>query len=346
MTRITALSRPLLAWAAAHSALGTGCALAGVPLFGLGPHPAPAAWNWAAVAVAALVAAVLLARHRYGERPAFRRTLIAAAALCLASGFSLLMDVLMLLTGSLPAGPAAAAHHALGLTGAVLLAINTRTRKPTSGTPAPPAAASPRVHLVALVGAAAFLPYATMKTVWAFGGTFAGVSGAEVLEVSRRNGASGVWLALEGWGLDPTVLFALVGVFLLFGLVRPWGQVFPRWTVFLAGRRVPRWLPLAPAVLGAATLVPYGLLGSGYLILAGLGVLDLPPGDFRTGEDALLVSWAGLGAFAPYGLALAVAAHSYWRRTRPLAPARPASVPAPGLTPRRPVPPAPIRTRR
>ncbi|GAA3489657.1 hypothetical protein [Streptomyces cremeus] len=322
MTRITPPARPgsrlLLVWAVVHGAFAAGCALAGVPLLSLGPHEAPAACDWGAVAVAALAAAALAARRRRGERLAVRRALLIAAALSLVSGFGLLMDVLMLLTGSLPAHPAAAAHHALGLIGAVLLGADSLGRRPRSGRHAPAAAASSRVHLVAVVGAAAFLPYATMKTVWALGGTFAGMSGAEVLEVSRRNGASDAWLALESRGLDPTALFALLGVVLLFGLIRPWGQVFPRWTAFLAGRRVPRWLPLTPALLGAATLVPYGLIGSGYLTLATLGVLDLPPGDFRTGADALLVSWAGMGAFAPYGLALAVAAHSYWRRTRPL----------------------------
>ncbi|MBO0913033.1 hypothetical protein J1C73_01485, partial [Streptomyces laculatispora] len=66
-----------------------------------------------------------------------------------------------------------------------------------------------------------------MKLVWVSGGTFAGVSGDEMLAVSRRNGASGIWLTLESWGLDGTVLLAALGVFLLWGLVRPWGQGEP-----------------------------------------------------------------------------------------------------------------------
>ncbi|GAB2604827.1 hypothetical protein GCM10027168_42200 [Streptomyces capparidis] len=52
-----------------------------------------------------------------------------------------------------------------------------------------------------------------------------------MLAISKRNGASEIWLTPESWGLDATVLLAALGVFLLWGLVRPWGQTFPRWTL-------------------------------------------------------------------------------------------------------------------
>jgi D-alanyl-D-alanine dipeptidase len=105
-------------------------------------------------------------------------------------------------------------------------------------------------------------------------------------------------------------------VFLLFGLVRPWGQVFPRWTLALRGRRVPRWLPLTPALIGAATLAPYGLIGVCYAVLGTVGVVTVQRGDFPSPADALLVTWIGLAAFAVYGVALLLAARSYWLRTR------------------------------
>jgi hypothetical protein len=154
-----------------------------------------------------------------------------------------------------------------------------------------------------------------MKLTWASGGTFAGITGEEMLAISKRNGASGTWLTLESWGLDGTVLLAALGVFLLWGLVRPWGQVFPRWTLWLRGRRVPRWLPLTPAVIGAATLAPYGVLGAGYVTLATVGAVTMRRGDFPSSGDALLVSWIGMAAFAVYGVALVVAIRSYWART-------------------------------
>ncbi|MBG0826603.1 hypothetical protein HS041_02280 [Planomonospora sp. ID67723] len=167
-----------------------------------------------------------------------------------------------------------------------------------------------------------------MKTTWALGGTFAGVSGAQMLATMEHNGASGVLLTLERWGVDATALLAALGVFLIFGLVRPWGQTFPRWTPALRGRRVPRWLPLAPALIGAATLVPYGAVGLVYAALGTSGAVTVSRGDFPTPEDALLVTWIGLGAFAVYGIALAVAAWSYLRRTRPICAATGARAPA------------------
>lgn len=80
---------------------------------------------------------------------------------------------------------------------------------------------------------------------------------------------------------------------------------------------MPRWLPLTPALLGAATLAPYGVLGVGYLVLATAGVVAVRRGDFPSPGDALLVGWIGMAAFAVYGIALTVAARSYWLRTRP-----------------------------
>jgi hypothetical protein len=86
----------------------------------------------------------------------------------------------------------------------------------------------------------------------------------------------------------------------------------------LRGRRVPRLLLLVPALLGTATLAPYGVVGVVDLVLATVGLVPVARGDFATDRDALLVSWIGLGAFAVYGASLAVAARSYWRRTRPV----------------------------
>jgi hypothetical protein len=161
-----------------------------------------------------------------------------------------------------------------------------------------------------------------MKLTWASGGTFAGMTGEEMLALSKRNGASEMWLTLESWGLDGTVLLAMLGTFLLWGLVRPWGQAFPRWTLWLRGRRVPRWLPLAPALIGAATLAPYGVFGVGYVTLATVGMVTMRRGDFHSSGDALLVAWIGMAAFALYGVALAVAARSYWLRTHSIRRAR------------------------
>lgn len=304
-------------WAVLYTGFGLACALSGAPLFDHGGDSVVSGLGWAVTAVGALATLVSGAVVLCGLRPAIRVLLWVACGLAGATAFSLLMDAITLMLGQGVDSQASAANKVLAAVGAVLLAATARSdhRLASTAVRAPSAAPQP-AQLAAWTGTLAFVPYAVMKLVWALGGTFAGISGEEMLTISERNGASGTFLTLESWGLDPTALLAVLGVFLLWGLVRPWGQVFPRWTLFLHGRRVPRWLPLAPALLGAATLAPYGVVGTGYLTLATAGVVTMRRGDFHTSGDALLVGWLGMVAFAAYGIALTVAAFSYWRRTR------------------------------
>ncbi|MFE6056581.1 hypothetical protein ACFQ6N_38065 [Kitasatospora sp. NPDC056446] len=305
-------------WAAIYGAFGLACALSGTPVFHHGVIRGAAALDWVVVAVGALAALVCGAVVRHGLRPALRVSLWVLCGLTAITAFSLLMDVITLMTGEGVDDRVAAANRSLAAAGALLLAATARAdRRPTAGAAAPPPSLAPlRVQLAACAGSVAFLPYVAMKLVWVFGGTFAGISGQEMIAVSERNGASGIWLTLESWGLDSTVLLGVLGVFLLWGLVCPWGQAFPRWTLFLRGRRVPRWLPLTPALIGAATLAPYGVLGLGYCTLATAGVVTMRKGDAPSSGDALLMSWIGMVAFATYGVALTIAARSYWLRTR------------------------------
>ncbi|MFV8129594.1 hypothetical protein [Streptomyces syringium] len=301
-----------LGWAVAYSGFGLGAVLSGTPVFYRGDDPGPVELGWLLVGLGALATlAATLTRAR--------TLLWAACALSAVCAFGLLMDVISLMVNQDVDSGASFAKNTLGGIGALLLAATARAgdARPASGTRPRPSPASRNVHLAAYAGTAAFVPYAAMKVTWVVGGTFAGVSGEEMLAKAEENGASGLWLTLASWGLDATALLAALGVFLLFGLIRPWGQVFPRWTLFLGGRRVPRWLPLTPALIGAATLLPYGVLGTGYCALATVGAVRVRSGDFPSAADALLVSWIGLVAFAVYGVALTVAARSYWLRTRP-----------------------------
>ncbi|MFF3091340.1 hypothetical protein ACFVRB_40795 [Streptomyces nojiriensis] len=305
-------------WGVLYAGFGLACALSGTPLPYHGGGSGIPGLGWAVVALGALGASAGGAVVRYGLLPPLRVALRVLCGLAGVTAFSLLMDVITLMLGQGVDSRASAANKALAAAGAVLLAATARSDRLPAGTAVrAPSAAPRRLRLAASAGTLAFVPYAAMKLVWASGGTFAGITGEEMLAVSERNGASGIFLTLESWGLDPTVLLAALGVFLLWGLVRPWGQVFPRWTPLLRGRRVPRWLPLTPALLGAATLAPYGVLGVGYLVLATAGVVAVRRGDFPSPGDALLVGWIGMAAFAVYGIALTVAARSYWLRTRP-----------------------------
>ncbi|MFE5859110.1 hypothetical protein ACFQ77_00965 [Streptomyces virginiae] len=305
-------------WAVLYAGFGLACALTGTSLLHHGGDSGSSGPGWAVVAVGASAALVSAAVLLCGLRPALRGLLWVACGTAGITAFSLLMDVITLMLGQGVDSKASAANKALAAVGAVLLAATARSdRRPAGPAVRAPSAAPPRVQLSAWAGTLAFVPYAAMKLVWASGGTFAGITGEEMLAVSERNGASGIFLTLESWGLDPTALLAALGIFLLWGLVRPWGQVFPRWTLFLRGRRVPRLLPLAPALLGAATLAPYGVVGVGYLALATAGPVTMRRGDFHSSGDALLVGWIGMVAFAVYGIALAIAVRSYWLRSRP-----------------------------
>ncbi|MEU7728183.1 hypothetical protein AB0B78_23510 [Streptomyces sp. NPDC040724] len=307
-------------WAVLYAGFGLACALSGTSLLHHGGGSWASGLGWVVMAVGVLVTLVSGAVVRYGLRPELRVLLWVACGLAGITAFSLLMDVITLMVGQGVDSRASAANKALAAVGAVLLAATARSDLLPAGTAVRASADVSRlIQLAPWAGTLAFVPYAAMKLVWASGGTFAGITGEEMLAVSERNGASGLFLSLESWGLDPTALLAVLGLFLLWGLVRPWGQVFPRWTLFLRGRRVPRWLPLAPALLGAATLAPYGVVGVGYLALATAGAVTMRRGDFHSSGDALLVGWIGIVAFAVYGIALTIAARSYWLRTRPAA---------------------------
>ncbi|WP_244888805.1 hypothetical protein [Streptomyces purpureus] len=317
-----------LGWAVVQSIVALACVWAGTSGTTVGGDQPPVGLAWFAAGVAVLGGVSAAAAVRGHEGRTVRGLLWAACALSTVTGFSLLMDVVGLLFAHGVDNVAAAVLHTLGLLGAVLLAATSHARRPaicarcgtvhTAVVRPHPSHAPRRVRLVAYGGILAFVPYIGMKMVWALGGTFAGISGAELLRISERNGASGVWLTLESWGVDGTVLLAALGIFLLFGLIRPWGQIFPRWTLGLSGRSVPRWLPLAPALIGATTLVPYGLGGVGYLALVSMGAASMRLGDSPTLQDALLMGWVGHVGFAVYGLALLTASRSYWLRTRPV----------------------------
>ncbi|MDI2130893.1 hypothetical protein [Yinghuangia seranimata] len=182
-----------------------------------------------------------------------------------------------------------------------------------------PSRASRRTRRAAYLLVCGLLPWGVVKTVWTLGGDAFGVTGERWK--ASNSGGSGASRALAEVGIDTTVLAAGLGFFLLVGLMYPWGQVFPRWTLVLAGRRVPRLLPLVPAWGTAFGLALYGTLLLAYAPLAALGVLPAPEPDHDLGATASGTLWLvafGGSAFGGLGFALLVAARSYAARTRPV----------------------------
>lgn len=175
------------------------------------------------------------------------------------------------------------------LVAATVLAWQRWTRR--DGQPAgwtAPAAAARWGRWATGVAMAVPLLYAATRYAWMLGVPL--LATEDLVEELHAGGGvwAGAWLAS----------FAVVGAILTWGLVRPWGERFPRWMVGLAGRRVPVRLAVVPA-----------LVVSGLASTAGLGLVS-SVGEFTE----------PLWFFLPqllwpvWGVALAAAAIAYYLR--------------------------------
>jgi hypothetical protein len=129
-------------------------------------------------------------------------------------------------------------------------------------------------------------------------------------EELRRGQERGTWTS----GLF-LATFGLVGAVLMLGLVQRWGEVFPRWMIGLAGRRVPIALALVPA-----SLVSVLLIVGGIAIWSGLDRLIAALVAGRAAERGIIGEiFFQVGPtllFPVWGIALAVATLGYYYRRR------------------------------
>jgi hypothetical protein len=147
--------------------------------------------------------------------------------------------------------------------------------------------------------------YALTRYAWALGFPL-GMSE----EYLRRGQESGTWIA----GLF-LANFGLVGAVLMLGLVQRWGEVFPRWMIGLAGRRVPIALAVVPASLASVLLIVGGIgiwsdlaQMTANLVSRGAEELEIIGAIiFEVGPTLLFPVW---------GIALAVATLGYYYRRR------------------------------
>jgi hypothetical protein len=130
-------------------------------------------------------------------------------------------------------------------------------------------------------------------------------------EQFRRSQESGTWIL----GALFLGTFCLVGALLMLGLVQRWGEVFPRWMIGLAGRRVPIALAVVPASLASVLLIVGGIG-----IWSGLGqmVANLVASGAREKEviSAIFIQLGPTLLFPVWGVALALAVLGYYYRRR------------------------------
>jgi hypothetical protein len=136
--------------------------------------------------------------------------------------------------------------------------------------------------------------YAATRFAWALGIPL-GFSSAQLRDMAAE--MPGIW-----WGGAALGAMGLAGSVLTFGLIRPWGERFPRWIPVLRGRRVPVALAVVPAVAVAMAVTSAGLMFGRVLYL------DPDPGK---------LAMMGPGLLWPlWGAALAAAAVAYRIRRR------------------------------
>ena len=178
-----------------------------------------------------------------------------------------------------------------------------RRTGPESRRSAAPATAGrrPAGTVAAYAAAVVAFAYALLSLYWAVGGhRLVSTVGGYVAHFARQGGAVPVVLALAATAAK------VAGGLLALALVRPWGRVIPR-----------RWL-LAGATAASVLLVGYGGLSVllGALVLS--GVIHPAGGVDRTALRWHVGVWDLW--FLIWGILLALATVSYWRRTKEQAP--------------------------
>ncbi|MEU9192971.1 hypothetical protein [Streptomyces hundungensis] len=117
-------------------------------------------------------------------------------------------------------------------------------------------------------------------------------------------------MLIPGWGylVLPLLCAAQEGLaWLTLGLVRPWGEVWPRWIPRLGGRRIPVAAAVVPAALGAVACTVYGVL---FVWTTLHGEMEIT----RWGNWLMNICYVPLVAWGP--LLGVVTVHYYRRRTR------------------------------
>jgi hypothetical protein len=143
-----------------------------------------------------------------------------------------------------------------------------------------------------LVAVVANVPYEFTRVAWYFGWPLGITDEFHQMMVDTPGMLEiGLSMALMGIG----------GGILTHGLVHRWGEVYPRWIWFKAGKRVPPRLAIIPASIVAVVLIPAGLMN-----------IRLP-GDNAGSEWGLAMPGT---LWVVWGAALGAATYAYYLRRR------------------------------
>ncbi|TDW15569.1 NYN domain-containing protein [Kribbella kalugense] len=195
------------------------------------------------------------------------------------------VNLIILFVGGLLWAATAIAYHRRSRS--VCVSCGRGSSEPTSQSPAAALRWGKRAVAVAVV---ANLPYEFTRVAWYFGWPV-GISKEFHQMMSDTPGMLEMGLGLAVLGIG--------GGILTHGLVHRWGEVYPRWIWFKAGKRVPPLLAIIPASIVAVVLIPAGLM-NGRLPLHGDNWAINAPGF-------LWVVW---------GAALGAATYAYYLRRR------------------------------
>jgi hypothetical protein len=199
--------------------------------------------------------------------------------------------------GVLDAWSWTAVHQAWCLAGGLGLAlVASRTRRAARAADGRRASGEPdrarleRVgHLGVAVAVVVPVVYAATRWAWALGVPL-GID-ADVL---AEGAATGLWMA--GAGL---ATLSLAGAALTVGLVRPWGEIVPRWVPVVGGRRVPPAVATVPAAVVAVLVTSSGLMFWRLLLAGAFDGFFAGSSWSVIGPELLWPLWgAGLGAAA------------------------------------------------
>ncbi|MFF4416078.1 hypothetical protein ACFYY8_26420 [Streptosporangium sp. NPDC001559] len=277
--------------------------------------PLPAAAGGAVLAVSALVAgvvAVLVVRGPLNRAPA-------VVAIAVGVGLAVLLpDVRIMMTaGYLPVmlvaalfGQAEFSMIAAMLTwpsvnllilmaaGVSLMLLGTRALIAGTGRPGSAVGALRAGQYATAVAVAVPVVYAVTRFGWLLG-VPVGISDRFLAHIAE--------ITPIGAGLST---LGLIGAVLTVGLVRPWGETWPRWVPFLRGCPIPAKLPAYSALVASLPVTSAGLM----YVRKKLTGEQVGP----AGANNELGAWLPEMLWPLWGAALAVAALAYLSRRRHL----------------------------